>query len=416
MTLVGEPVELSGERSTIGAAEAVTNRDRITRLVDIEVSPERTNQPATVRMRVDRDRLDDVQAERTMIGHRTEEGWELLETRVVERTDTSVVVEARTPGFSMFAVFSPPDVKYKWELSDGTELEGDGTGLCVCTTPTFDEPGFHDVQLTVTDRFGRQSSATHRVLANDVPSASIEVVERDGNEVTLAANVTDEVGETEVTWTFPDGTEMTGEEVTHELEEGEHEIGLHVVDEYGAESETEATVAVGPPGASAEMVSDALGMDLELLAQVGLLSVVGLVVGVGYRQFPWGVFRLIRRRGPEIRIAGLPIVDAEAGRIEIESLTVRDPSSAIDTITIEVVDDDRTVVEKRLDISGVTEYTATPETLVVPPGISLGVDETYTVQVEATTANGQSAGQYSATTAAPADDIEQLDATAATLA
>jgi hypothetical protein len=378
----------------------VTSRDRITHVVDIQVPPERQNQPATVRMRVDRDRLGDVEGERTMIGHRTEEGWQLLQTRVVDRTDEQIVVEARTPGFSPFAVFSPPDVTYEWELPNGTVLEGPQID------PTFEEPGIYGVQLTITDALGRQSTTTHRVLANDVPEATIEVLDREGDQVTLAANVTDEFGETTVTWTFPDGTEATGEEVTHTLEQGEHEIGLRVVDEYGAEFETEQTVAVGPPGAAAEMVADAVGMDLGLLVQIGLLSVVGLVVGVGYRRFPWGIFAF-RRRGPEIELLGSPVVDADAGRIEIESLTVRDPTSALETVTVEVDDEaGSTVVRKRLDVSGVTEYAAEPETLVVPPGTELRPEVTYTIRIEAAGANGRNAGRYTATTVSPISDAD----------
>ena len=390
LTLVGEPVDLSGERSKIGAAESVSNRDRITQLVDIDVPTGREDQPATVRLRVDRDRLGDVEADRTMIGHRTEEGWELLETRVVDRTEEGVIVEARTPGFSYFAVFSPPNVKYEWELSDGTELEGDGTEPCLCTAPTFEEPGLHEVQLTVTDRFGRQSSTTHRVLANDVPEATIEVVDRDGDQVTLAANVTDEVGATEVTWTFPDGTEVTGQEVTHTLEPGEHEIELHVVDEYGAEAESEHTVAVGPPGSPAA-VADAFGMDLELLIQVGLLSGIGLALAIGYRQFPWGLFAWRPRRGPKITVFRAPTVDVEARRFVIEELAAEDPSCELDTITIEVLEADRrSLVEKRLDISGMTTYTASPETLAVPPGVAIDPDGSYTIRIKVTDTDGRS--------------------------
>ena len=389
MTLVGESVELSGERSTIGAAEAVSNRDRITQLVDIEVPPERKDQPATVRMRIDRDRLGDVDPEETMIGHRTDEGWELLETRVVDQTEESVIVAAETPGFSMFAVFSPPDVGYEWERSDGAELEGEGPDPCVCVTPTFDDPGFYEIQLTVTDRLDRQNTTTHRVLANDVPKATIEVVDRDGDQVTLAANVSDEIGETEITWTFPDGTEATGEEVTHTFNQGEHGISLHVIDEYGAESETEHTIAIGPPGASAEAVADALGMDLELVVQMGIVSGIGLALAIGYRQFPWRIFAWRRRQGPKITVFEAPRIDAETGQFVIDELTIEDPSSELETITISVIDDQgRTVMRKELDISGETTYIARPETLLTPPGTGIDPDGGYTVRVEAYSVDG----------------------------
>ncbi|MCQ4333682.1 PKD domain-containing protein [Natronomonas sp. F2-12] len=403
MTLVDEPTELSSERSTIGSAEAVTSRDRISRIVDIQVPSDRANRPGTVRMRVDRDRLGDVDGESTMIGHRTEDGgWELLETRVVDQTEESIVVEARTPGFSPFAVFSPPSVTYEWTLPNGTVLEGQRID------PTFEEPGFYDVQLTVTDALGRQSTTTHRILANDVPEATVEVVDREGDEVTLAANVTDEFGETEVTWTFPDGTEKTGEEITHTLEEGEHEISLHVVDEYGAESESEHTVAVGPPGAAARMetdaVADALGMDLGVIVQLGLLSTIGLALAVGYRRFPWGMFAPNRRRGPEITVDGSPDVDADAGRITLEEFAVEN-ATELDTVRIEITDDsDRNLIRKRLDLSGMTSYTTSRETVTVPPGIDIDPEESYTIRIKATDAGGHSAERDLSGIAADADD------------
>jgi hypothetical protein len=399
LTLVGEPTELSGERSKIGSAEAISTRDRLTQLVDIDVPPERENQPATVRMRVDRDRLGDIDGEATKIGHRTDEGWELLETSVVERTDETITVEAQTPGFSMFAVFSPPNVEYTWKLPDGTEIGNKEAGPCLCANPTFEEPGFYDVQLTVTDRFGRQSTATHRVLANDVPEATIEVVDRDGDEVTLAANVDDEIGETELTWTFPDGTEATGEEVTHTLEGGEHRIGLHVIDEYGAESETEHIVAVGPTGASVEGVVDALGMDLELLVQVGLVSGIGAAIAIGYRQFPWKIFAMKRRRGPKITEFRRPRIELDARRFLIDELTVTDPSRELETIRIKILDKEgHTVVEKRIDISGTTTYSATPETISVPPGIDVRSEESYTVGIKVTDTGGKSTERHSTAT------------------
>jgi hypothetical protein len=399
LTLVGEPTELSGERSKIGSAEAISTRDRLTQLVDINVPPERENQPATVRMRVDRDRLGDIDGEATRIGHRTDEGWELLETSVVKRTDETITVEAQTPGFSMFAVFSPPNVEYTWKLPDGTEIGNKEAGPCLCANPTFEEPGFYDVQLTVTDRFGRQSTATHRVLANDVPEATIEVVDRDGDEVTLAANVDDEIGETELTWTFPDGTEATGEEVTHTLEGGEHRIGLHVIDEYGAESETEHIVAVGPTGASVERVVDALGMDLELLVQVSLVSGIGAAIAIGYRQFPWKIFAMKRRRGPKITEFRRPRIEIDARRFLIDELAVEDPSSELETIRIKILDNEgHTVVEKRIDISGTTTYSATPETISVPPGLDVRSEESYTVGIKVTDAGGKSAERHSTAT------------------
>lgn len=168
-------------------------------------------------------------------------------------------------------------------------------------------------------------------------------------------------------------------------------IGLHVVDEYGAESETEHTVAIGPAGAATERVAEALGMDLELLVQMRLISGIGLALAVGYRQFPWRIFAWKPRRGPKITVFRAPTIDAEARRFVIEELAVEDPGCELDTVTIEIRDDDgRTVIEKQLDVSGITTHTASPETLTVPPGLGIDPDEAYTVRVKSTDKDGRS--------------------------
>lgn len=380
--LAGEPAELTGERSTVSSGDAITDRERMIGAVEISVPENRRDRPAAIQLRVDRDRFGESDPQEASIGHRTESGWELLSTEVIEITDDEVVLTAETPGFSIFGIFADPQVEYEWTLPDGNTANGP------ILNHTFAEPGLYEIQLRITDAFNREATATYQVLANDVPEAVIEIVDREDGEVTLAANVDNEIGETEVAWTFEDGTEMVGHEVTHTLEDGEHEVGLHVVDEFGAEFRTEQTVAVGT---LPQVIADALGIDLELLIQLSLLSIIGGAIAIGYRRFPWQVLSSVRRRGPEITAFETPVINVATGQCSIETLTVVDGGSDLESIAIEVNDDEGTVVRKQLDVSGRVRYSAAPETLVIPPGVEIESDREYAVRVEAIDARNRTA-------------------------
>lgn len=386
ITTAGERVELSGERSTVSSGEAITDRERMIGAVDLDVPEDRRNRPATVQFRVDLDRFGDSDPGEATIGHRTDDGWELLTTEVVETTDEDVVLAARTPGFSIFGVFADPEVEYEWSLPEGGTEEGP------VLDHTFEEPGLYDLELTVSDAFDRVSSTSYLVLANDVPEATIEVLDREGEEVTLVADVENEIGETEIEWTFPDGTQATGEEVTHTLEDGQHEIELRVVDEYGAESTTTHTVALGPLGTLAQAATDALGIELELLVQIGLLASIGLALGVGYRRIPWGALVPKRRDGPAITVLEEPTVDAGARRITIGRLAAEDPERELETLTVSVIEaDGETVLRKTIDVSEMARYAESPETLLAPPGVRIEPDDSYTIRVKVTNSRGRSA-------------------------
>ncbi|SEH39666.1 PGF-pre-PGF domain-containing protein [Halopenitus malekzadehii] len=377
VTTVGEPTRLSGERSTISVSSGVTEQDRIVRAVDIEPPENRRNQPATVRLRVDRDRFGDADPSGATLGHRTENGWELLDTTVTETNENYVVVSARTRSFSPFAVFVNPDVTYQWTLPDGTTQSGRVLEY------TFAEPGQYDVGLTVRDALGRESTATRTVIANDVPTAEVSAeYDRAAEMATLTADVTNEVGDATVTWTFADGTTKTGETITHPLEPGEHVVDVRVADEYGAATETTERIAVAT-GWSVVSELSALGIGSTILWQTLLsLTALGLIVAA-YRYVPWG--RAVPEgRGPRITTFEDPRVSLETNRFAIGSLSVIDPQVALDTVTITVVDGDGDeVVRKRLEIVGDREYETTDETIVVPPGTALDSDESYRIRVTA---------------------------------
>lgn len=201
-----EMIQLTGSRSLIGSADGISREVRTAATVDITTPEELLHSAATVRIRVARDRFPATDPTDARIGRHTENGWQLLPTRVVEETDDTVLLEARTFGFSTFTVFAESEVSYEWTLPNGTSVGRDQLRTA------FDEPGRYDVTLTVTDAFGRSDEARQQILVNDPPSVTIEGAENvtAGEETTLRANVTDEIGNATVTWLLPTAARPPG--------------------------------------------------------------------------------------------------------------------------------------------------------------------------------------------------------------
>jgi PGF-pre-PGF domain-containing protein len=386
ITRANSPVTLSGEQSLVSSAASVTQRGQITSAVDISVPPERRNESATVRLRVDRESFAEADPTEANIGHRTNGGWELLETTIVEQTSEYVILETRTTGFSPFAVFVQPEVQYRWRLPDGTTQSGRVLDY------TFTEPGVYNASLTITDALGRQNTTTQQIVANDVPQLSPEVIGQNGGtgNVTLAANVDDRVGNTTVTWIFPDGTEKTGPNVTHTLPEGEHSVEVRVEDEFGAVSSTEATIAVGPEG----LLQDTLGIgNASTLGFQVSLSLLGLfVLRTCYRRLPWRYGAEMLARAPSITALGEPFVDLQAGRVGLSELRVTDTRTDLDSVTIELfTDTSEQVVRKTIEIGEEEEYQAAPESILLPSGTELDRETNYRFRVTAVNIRGRSA-------------------------
>jgi hypothetical protein len=101
----------------------------------------------------------------------------------------------------------------------------------------------------VTDAENASATTTEEVFVNDRPRLRIRAPESVtvGADVTFEAVVENEFGETEVTWTFSDGTTMSGERVTRSFDAGEQAIAATVVDEYGAVKTAITTVSVREP-------------------------------------------------------------------------------------------------------------------------------------------------------------------------
>lgn len=157
----------------------------------ITVGEDLQDQPATIRMRVSLERLEEVGADADdlqMNRYNADEGeWQGLETDQIGQTDTHVRVEAETPGFSFFSVSATSEptaaidvpaeveegdevtldasasedeygeiVSYDWSV-DGESLSGE------TVTTTLENPGEADIELTVTNDAGETDTASTTV-------------------------------------------------------------------------------------------------------------------------------------------------------------------------------------------------------------------------------------------------------------
>ena len=171
-------------------------------LQDITVSDadsDASDTPATIRFRVSNERLDAAgTAAENLAAFRLVDGdWQRLETSVAEETDTGVVLEAQTPGFSVFAVsaVTPPTGEitlnpetvtageavslsgaqstdpdgeieaYEWSV-DGETLTGE------TVTTSLDAPGEYTVELVVTDDAGETDTVTATLVVEQADTAT----------------------------------------------------------------------------------------------------------------------------------------------------------------------------------------------------------------------------------------------------
>jgi PGF-pre-PGF domain-containing protein len=174
---------------------------RTVSLQDITVSENARDTSATIRFRISNARLEErgttaanLRAFRLVDGE-----WQKLETRVAEETDNGVILEAQTPGFSVFAVSAvePPEaslsldptavqvgeeitlsgtdstdadgeiVSYEWSVG-GQTLSGE------TVTTSFDEPGEYTVELVVTDDTGETDTITQTFVVEQAETATPE--------------------------------------------------------------------------------------------------------------------------------------------------------------------------------------------------------------------------------------------------
>ena len=388
----GESVTLTGTRSYIRTANAITSDPKPAAIVSITPPRELRDQPGTVRIRVARDKFTETDPTEARIGRQTPEGWQLLPTQVVQTSTDTVLLEARTYGFSVFTVFPESQVTYQWTLPNGTTVAGDDLRTA------FEEPGRYNVTLTVTDADGRSDQARQQILVNDDPSVTIQGATNatPGEQTTLRANVTNEIGNATVTWTLPSGETVVGETVTREFESGAT-ARVAVEDEFGATGEAEATVGAGAGSGNGvvttvqDVVSPVPAWTAVVLAAIAVALAALLIRAQLVRVAAARVYRILEMLrdafaadAPRVVTVGTPTWNPERRCIDIDELRVEAPSGLLETVEITVTDgNDEVIVRKQIDIGTASTYTASPERISVYGGTDLTSNAGYEIQVRA---------------------------------
>ena len=151
---------------------------------------------------------------------------------------------------------SDPDgsiTDYSWSFGDNTE----GSGMEIAHT--YLENGTYKVKLTVTDNGNKSNSTSEDVTveltvppAKQAPKAVIEIVSKDNLTVTLTGeNSLATAGSSIIyyNWTFGDGENATGMNVTHTYSaNGTYAVTLTITADNGETNTTsaEVTVATSP--------------------------------------------------------------------------------------------------------------------------------------------------------------------------
>ncbi|MDL0124726.1 PKD domain-containing protein [Halobacterium salinarum] len=388
----GESVTLTGTRSYIRTANAITSDPKPAAIVSITPPRELRDQPATVRIRVARDKFTETDPTEARIGRQTPEGWQLLPTQVVQMSTDTVLLEARTYGFSVFTVFPESQVTYQWTLPNGTTVAGDDLRT------VFEEPGRYNVTLTVTDADGRSNQARQQILVNDDPSVSIKGATNatPGEQTTLRANVTNEIGNATVTWTLPSGETVVGETVTREFESGAT-VRVAVEDEFGATGEAEATIGAGASSGNGvvatvqDVVSPVPAWAAVTLAVIAVALAALLIRSQLVQEAVARIYRGVKllrdafaADTPRVVTVGTPTWNPDRDCIDIDELRVESPGGLLDTVEITVTGEDgEVIVRKQIEVGTASTYTATPERISVYGGVDLPAEGGYEIQIRA---------------------------------
>jgi hypothetical protein len=330
LTLTRQETPLSGSHALFAEKTSVADNKRMIRHVSISVPPEQRNQATPIELDVSADQLGTTNASELEIAHNTDQGWELLETDVVEREDGTITVRAVTPGFSRFAVFAQNSVEFQWDVET---FETPFTGQRI--NPTFSEPGIYETRLTVRDAFGLTDQTKYRILANDRPEVTIEPVstDRTNRTATLAADVTNEVGNSTVTWLFPDGSAKTGQRVTHTFADDDTNVTVYAADSYGAIGTSETEIGFGR-----SLISFEAGIPIQL-RYILASWIIGLMALVLRWRLAWIIGGVFVDHTPTIEAVERPTIDPRQDRINVAYLHVADSLGDLTEISLRVLTD-----------------------------------------------------------------------------
>jgi hypothetical protein len=330
LTLTRQETPLSGSHALFAEKTSVADNKRMIRHVSISVPPEQQNQPTPIELDVSPDQLGTTNASELEIAHNTDQGWELLATEVIERDDGTITVRAVTPGFSRFAVFAQNSVEFRWDVDTFNEPF---TGQRI--NPTFNEPGIYEARLTVRDAFGLTDDTEYRILANDRPDISITPrrSDRENRTATLEADVTNEFGNTTVTWLFPDGSAKTGQRVTHTFADEDTNVTVYAADSYGALATTETEVRFGQ-----SLISFEAGIPIQL-RYILASWVLGIAALLLRWRLAWIVGGVFVDHTPTIEAFERPTIDPRQDRITVEYLHVADSLGDLTEVSLRVLTD-----------------------------------------------------------------------------
>lgn len=137
-------------------------------------------------------------------------------------------------------------VSYDWDFGDGSTGEGE------TIDHTYTSAGSYSAELTVTDDDGATRSTSTTITVNAAPSAAFSAdLERGEAPLTVdfdASASTDDGSITSYAWDFDDGSNDTGETVSHEFAAaGSYDVMLTVTDDGGLTDQTTVTIRVDPP-------------------------------------------------------------------------------------------------------------------------------------------------------------------------
>ncbi|MDF9747743.1 PKD domain-containing protein [Natrinema salsiterrestre] len=134
---------------------------------------------------------------------------------------------------------------YEWDLTGDGEFNATGETV----SPSFDEPGTHEITLRVTDTIGFADETTESVRVYDRPSVDLAVGDAYVNRtIDLNATVSTPENRTmaETAWQFDDGViveNRSAERSTVVVEEpGNYTVALEATDDLGATAVAETTI------------------------------------------------------------------------------------------------------------------------------------------------------------------------------
>lgn len=139
-------------------------------------------------------------------------------------------------------------------------VDGEREGLGSVFRHTFQQPGTHEVAVNATDDDDAESSTTFEIDVNAPPEVDVSISPSEpeaGESITFTADATDPDGDDtalDYEWTFGDGANETGAEVTHVYDlADDYVVQLNVTDDAGATVITQQPLEVATPPLGAEL-------------------------------------------------------------------------------------------------------------------------------------------------------------------